>query len=127
MFIRFKTSISLIFSLIDLLKTFLSIFLKIQLYWNHEHRCICLLCWWNITIFVWFSLTVPQCQDFECRFSLNSCINVSFGRYRSLDHICNDSKTLEGFILKLKIRDDLVFVFTPLKGTMNGEESLLDI
>ena len=127
MFIRFKTSISLIFSLIDLLKILFKYLFENTIVLEHEHRCICLLCWWNITVFIWFSLTVPQCQDFECGFSLNNCINVNFGRYRSLDYICNDFKTLEGFILKLKIRDYLVFVSTPLKGAMNGEESLLDI
>lgn len=73
-----------------------------------------------------FSLVVPQCQDFEYGFSLKNCVNVKFWKVQESGPNCNDFKTLESFILKLKVRD--YFVFAPtFKGVINGEEALLDI
>lgn len=79
-----------------------------------EHNCI------------WLSLVVPQCQDFECGFSLKNCVNVKFWKVQESGPNCNDFKTLESFILKLKFRDYLVCAST-FKGAINGEEALLHI
>lgn len=68
---------------------------------------------------------MPQCQDFENGLSFNDCLNVHFGRHRSLDHIRNDFKALGGLILKTVYRDCLVLHLPPLKLAVTTKESFL--